>query len=78
MKNVDMLLIVCLFIYTQKPVKDHTKVPVLGGEASFTTDSGENSSLGSCSLGKMSSDFLLVSQLCQAFIVCVTVENPYY
>ena len=37
----------------QKPGKDQTKVPVAGGEASFTTDSGENSSLGSCSLGKM-------------------------
>jgi len=37
----------------QKPGKDQTKVPVAGGEVSFTTDSGENSSLGSCSLGKM-------------------------
>jgi len=44
---------VFLCVYVQKPVKDHTKVPVLGGEASFTTDSGENSSLGSCSLGKI-------------------------
>jgi len=49
-----MLLLICMCFCVQKPVKDQTKVPVLGGEASFTTDSGENSSLGSCSLGNIS------------------------
>lgn len=56
--NYDVVTNVLPSFYVQKPGKDHTRVPVLGGEASFTTDSGENSSLGSCSLGKICTVFV--------------------
>jgi len=50
-----------LCFFTQQPSKDHTRVPVLGGEV--TTDSGENSSIGSCSLGKRCAIVMCASKL---------------